>query len=51
LANFATTNSRLIREPYRSRVERFITAYEPELYHKIRKKVLGKRYCQLPRKS
>ncbi|HET9237022.1 MAG TPA: hypothetical protein VFO10_07220 [Oligoflexus sp.] len=48
---FATANSRLTREPYRSRVERFITAYEPELYHKIRKKVLGNRYCHLPRKT
>lgn len=48
---FATANSRLTREPYRSRVERFIAAYEPELYHKIRKKVLGDRYCPVVRKS
>jgi hypothetical protein len=48
---FASANSRLAKEPYRSRVERFIAAYEPELYHKIRKKVLGERYCPAPRKT
>jgi hypothetical protein len=48
---FASADSRLTKEPYRSRVERFIGAYEPELYHKIRKKVLGNRYCPQPRKA
>jgi hypothetical protein len=48
---FATANSRLTREPYRSRVERFIAAYQTELYHKIRKKVLGNHYCHMPRKT
>ncbi len=48
---FASSNSRLTREPYRSRIERFIAAYEPELYHKIRKKVLGDRYCPQVRKT
>jgi hypothetical protein len=48
---FAAANTRLTREPYRSHVERFIASYEQELYQKIRKKVLGNRYCPAPRKA